>query len=221
MKKFKKDKGKKKKLAKIVKKTKEIVQYEPCRCKFIKKNGEQCECKAVGSSTLCEKHGGSVIIKSNLIKHSDIPRDILKEMKFDPAYHPMAYINLSKRGLSKFEIAAEFGVSVVSLGNWEKKFVEMQTAMEIGADLHTAWWIRNGKGALEDNRYNNSMFKFLTGNLLGFSDKIEQKNTNMNVHGVLVVPNSVTPEEWQKQAIEMCNNDGEIIDGTTGKPEKH
>jgi hypothetical protein len=40
-------------------------------------------------------------------------------------------------------------------------------------------------------------------NKLGYSDKIEQKNINTNIHGVLVIPDKVTIEEWENEVIDV------------------
>lgn len=182
------------------KKLKEKVKYAPMQCKFIKENKKRCKKFACGESTLCEHHGGSVVIKSNLTPTNELTKQQLSIAKFNPSKHPLKYIELSQQGLNKIEIAAEFGVSTITLTHWSQKYEEMNTAIEIGENMNIAWWLKEGKENLDNNRYNTGMFKFLTGNTLGFSDKIEQKNTNTNIHGVLVVPDKMTPSEWKEKA---------------------
>ena len=66
--------------------------------------------------------------------------------------------------------------------------------------LYESWWLVKGKEGLDNPRdFNTPLYKFLTGNKLGYSDKVESKNFNVNA-GVLVVPK--TPEsleEWEKK----------------------
>ena len=71
-------------------------------------------------------------------------------------------------------------------------------AYDIGKAMHEAWWIEQGKSGLNNRGFNTSLFKFLTSNKLGYSDKMETKNMNMNVHGVLMVPDKVSEEEWEQ-----------------------
>jgi len=78
------------------------------------------------------------------------------------------------------------------------------TAPEIGQALHEAWWIQQGKNGLTNRGFNTSLFKFLTSNKLGYSDKMETKSLNMNLHGVLMVPDKMSDDEWE--------NDEDIID---------
>jgi DNA-binding transcriptional regulator YiaG len=185
-------------------------KYEKMQCKFMKKNGKQCKCYAAGKSTLCKKHGGKSTIPSNLIPAGQITDTHLKLTKFNPSVHPLEYINLARQGLSRIEIAAHFEVSVITLTKWEQTYKEMNIAVEIGDALVKSWWMNQGKEALEDNRYNNTMFKFLTGNTFGWSDKIEQTNMNMNVHGVLVAPDKMSPSEWEEKAKEQIKEQDAI-----------
>ena len=73
------------------------------------------------------------------------------------------------------------------------------TAFEVGQVLHEAWYLKTGKDGLKQRGFNTTLFKFLAGNKLGYSDKMESKNFNLNqnVHGVLVVPAKVSEEEWE------------------------
>jgi hypothetical protein len=64
---------------------------------------------------------------------------------------------------------------------------------------------KEGKDNLDNRGYNTGLFKFLTGNKLGYSDKIESKNLNVTA-GVLMVPATMEAEEWEasaKEAIPM------------------
>jgi hypothetical protein len=214
-------KTKKRKLRKLRKKDKEIIKeivqlctdtgiktrklkkrYKKQKCAFYMMNlaGENIRCKrnAVGSSTLCSDHGGERIDKKNLILASESTLSI--NSKFKPHIHPILFIDLSRQGMSEVEIAAEFQIGVSTLKKWSETFAEMATAYEIGKALHEAWWLQQGKSGLNNVRnFNTNLFKFLTGNKLGYSDKIQTTNLNMNTHGVLLVPGVVSESEWAEQ----------------------
>ena len=188
---------------------KNIKKYVKQRCDFILENGKKCRNNAVGKGTLCKKHGGDSIIKENMVPivHENEKGMIPYGSKFNPAVHPLEYIELSRGGLSKVEIAARMEVSVHTLQNWAEKFESFHIASEIGDALHEAWWIERGKGGLDSKSFNTSLFKFLTSNKLGYSDKMETKSTNLSLHGVLVAPDAVTEDEWESE-----NDTEDVID---------
>ena len=181
MKKVKKVKKLKKKKDK---QPQERVKYEKMQCKFIKKNSKQCKNFASGKSTLCVKHGGNPIIEKNLVPTSKISPVHLKLTKFDPALHPLQFIALSQQGMNKTQIAAHFKISSVTLSKWCQTYQEMNLASEIGENMNTAWWIDEGKANLDNNRYNTAMFKFMTGNTLGWSDKIDKKSKSTSYSNI-------------------------------------
>jgi len=179
-----------------------IKRFIKQKCAFIYACGTQCTKNAVGKSTLCKKHGGDPIIKENLIKPEEMSLVGILE-KYDAERHPTLFIDLSRQGLSEVEIAAEFEVGVGTLRGWAEKFEMFSVAFEIGKALHESWWLQQGKSGLNNRGFNTSLFKFLTSNKLGYSDKMETKNMNMSVHGVLVIPDKVTEEEWEKEIIDV------------------
>ena len=185
---------------------KKIKKYKKQKCSFVYSTGKECSRKAVGKSTLCEKHGGSRIIKENLIPAKLETALLSPASKYDPITHPTRFIDHSREGMSDVEIAAEFQVGVETLRGWAEKYEMFNIAFDIGKALHEAWWLQQGKDGLNNRGFNTALFKFLTSNKLGYSDKMETKNLNMNVHGVLVVPDKQTEDEWEK--------DAEVIDVT-------
>jgi len=176
--------------------------YKKQQCAYIKEDGLQCKRIAVGKSTLCGLHGGDSVIKENLLNRSE--EDFLPNArsKFDPAYHPMAYIEMAKEGFSDVEIAAEFEVYLDRFSNWAERYESFYIAKEVGKAMHEAWWLRQGKDNLNERSFNTNLFKYMTMNKLGYSDKIEQKSLNMNLHGVLMVPDAVSEEDWEKDSID-------------------
>jgi hypothetical protein len=177
--------------------TKEISVYPVERCSYVYPDGKQCARNAVGKWNVCQKHGGDPVIQENLLKKNEIP-DILKGKKYDADFHPMEYLVLAKSGMSSVEIAAEFEIPLRELVLWSETYAEFNKAYEIGEALHEAWYLREGKKNLDNRGYNSELFKFLTGNKLGWSTKTESKNLNVNA-GVLIVPGRVTEEEWEAE----------------------
>lgn len=186
---------------------KKIKKYRKQRCKYVDEQGNQCKYNAVGKSTLCKKHGGDPVIKENLIPAKSEPALVGLVTKYDPVTHPVLFMDYSRMGMSDVEIAAEFKVSVETLRNWAEKYEMFNRAFEIGKAMHEAWWLEKGKSGLNNRGFNTALFKFLTSNKLGYSDKMETKSLNMNVHGVLKVPDAVSEEEWEK-------DDEDIVDVT-------
>ena len=84
------------------------------------------------------------------------------------------------------------------LKQWAEDYELFSEAYDIGRAMYESWWLRKGKDGLDDPRnFNTTLYKFLTGNKLGYSEKIENKNFNVNA-GVLVVPKtSESAEEWE------------------------
>ena len=157
---------------------------------------EGCTNNAVGKGITCKQHGGDPVIPENLLQTCEIPAQTLIASKFEPATHPISFIALSREGMSAVEIAAEFGVSVNTLRNWSEKYADFNTAYEVGQAMHEAWWLQEGKNNLDNRGYNTGLYKFITGNKLGFSDKIESKNLNITA-GVLMVPEQLNIIDWE------------------------
>ena len=188
----------------ILEKVKKV--YVSQRCAYIKEDGTQCNNYAAGKGTLCLIHGGSDKIPENMYSDKELIATngaiANCRIKFNPTVHPLRYISLAKDGLSDVEIAAEFEISLGTLKDWTSKFESFEEAYEIGQVMHERWWIEQAKGNLNERSFNTSLFKFMTMNKLGYSDKIEQKSMNMNIHGVLMVPDPVSEDEWEKEFID-------------------
>jgi hypothetical protein len=174
-----------------------VPVYVKQKCAYTK-DGKQCKLNAVGKSTLCKKHGGNPIVIENTLPPKETKAQLLlTNSTFNPAVHPLSYISAASNGASDVEIAAQFLISLTTLKKWSERYKEFAIAYEIGQALHESWWLKAGKDGLQDRHFNTSLFKFLTGNKLGYSDKIENRNINMNIHGVLLVPDKMTEDEWE------------------------
>ena len=124
--------------------------------------------------------------------------EFAQNSKYEPEFHPIEYINLSRQGKSEVEIAASFEVGLNTMRNWGEKFEQFAIARDCGKALYESWWLTVGKAGLTDARFfNTPLFKFLTGNKLGYSEaRTESKNLNLNASGVLVVPTAQSEDEW-------------------------
>jgi hypothetical protein len=179
---------------------KTVYEYPDAKCAY-----PNCNRKAVGADDVCEKHGGNPVVKQNLLAKDEIPDWILKNTLYDPAKHPMQFIIKSKEGKSEVEIAAEFGVGVSTVRGWTEQYLEMHHAYEIGKAAYEAWWLEEGRNNLDNRTYNIGLYKFLTGNKLGYSDKIESKSLNVTA-GVLLVPGTQTADEWEAKGKEIMQD---------------
>jgi len=170
-----------------------IKRYPRQRCRI-----DGCNHYAVGAVDVCKKHGGDPIVRENLVRISEMTDSHLMS-KYDAAVHPMQYIECSRGGMSDVEIAADMGISMPTIKAWSETYLEFNTAYEVGKTLHEAWWLTEGKDNLDNRGYNTGMFKFLTGNKLGYSEKIESKNLHVHA-GVLKVPAPMSEDEWTEKA---------------------
>lgn len=194
---------------KIIRRRKENL-YPSSRCDHINEDGIQCLRPAAGSSIYCNSHGG--------IKNADdlnINRAMLKSdaealaigktahtLIFDPAIHPLQYIQQAALGKSPAEIAAIFKISKHTLNTWAETYESFYDAYHIGATMYEAFWIEKGVNNLETTRFNTSLYKFLTGNLLGFSEKTESRIHQTSITGVLVIPAKAKSDEaWELEAM--------------------
>ena len=177
--------------------------YESKQCAYVNADGVQCKAFATGNGSLCAVHTDRVNQTTKLAApYEKHPVERIRKTSFDPVFHPLEFIKLSRLGYSDVEIAAEFGISKATLKRWANDFLEFQEAYDIGLTMYEAFFLKKGTDNLENDRFNNTMFKYLAGNKLGYTDKIETKNTNTGGFGVLLVPGQVSLEEWERANIE-------------------
>lgn len=183
--------------------------YDTAQCTYIYPEGHVKEGQRCGATAhageMCVTHGGDTIKKKETcsMEHTFRSNSFLVSSKFDPTIHPLKYIELSMNGMSPQEIAREFMVSITTITEWARHYDTFAKAKEVGETAYQAFWIHKGVSNLENGRFNTALFKFLSGNLIGFSDKIEQQSTNLHVHGVMRVPETVqNMTSWQSMAQE-------------------
>jgi hypothetical protein len=181
---------------------------ELARCKYVDENGKRCQHNTVQKQDFCKAHGGKS--RLDLVDPSTlIPDEVLKTTPgnsgaFDPDKHPMAYIKLSYIGKSPEEIATIFHVGLRTINNWAERYESMYEAKQIGDTMYKAFWIDKGVGNLDNKDFNTNLYKYLTGNLIGFSEKTETRVHQTGTTGVLLIPTPpVSPQEWEKQVQEQ------------------
>jgi hypothetical protein len=89
-----------------------------------------------------------------------------EEVKKRPVGRPSSYkpeycekvIELAKTGGSWAEIAAEFMVDRATLYDWADKHPDFSTALKIAKVLEQAWWEKEGKRGMQDNRINAAVW---------------------------------------------------------------
>ena len=180
--------------------------YPKERCKYMKADGTRCRRNAIGSGQLCKMHGGERD-RNNTIKEYSTEFHLIKKTlnmvkTYDPEKHPRQMIELSKLGMSEVEIASTFGVGVKTLQKWAEDFEVFSMAYDVAMANHETWWLEKGKEGLDNPReFNTPLYKFLTMNKVGYSDKMESRNFNVSA-GVLVVPKTKSLEEWEGECVE-------------------
>jgi len=185
-------------------KKKKIILYKKQKCDFINpKTGLQCKCKAVGRGNMCVEHGGERSAPETLITTQDMHPSIFQ--KYDPNVHPLQYILLSKNGMSDAEIASELNVGKSKMVEWTEKYFEFAEAYEIGQSMQEAWWLETGKNNLNNRFFQTGLYKFITMNKLGYSEKASPVMQQNNNYGVLLLPPEMSIDEWEQANIKRDN----------------
>lgn len=76
-------------------------------------------------------------------------------------------------GMSKLEAAHSIGITQETMRVWCAEYPEFSAAVKTGVEMSNAWWEREGRGALRDDKYNNTMWIFNMKNRFGWRDKQE------------------------------------------------
>ena len=92
-------------------------------------------------------------------------------------FHPKDYIEQSKQGKCKVQIASTWDVNVDTLYEWKNRHKEFSDAIKIGEQHCEAWYINTGQQAMhrDPKSFNLGVFVWMTKNILKWSDKVENK----------------------------------------------
>ncbi len=101
--------------------------------------------------------------------------------KYNPEYIDLV-VSLMEKGWSKTRVAAHLRVHKDTLYEWIKQHPDFSDAVRVGETLSEAWWEEQGVTALTSKEYNTNMFKWLTSNIHGWTDKQSQ---DINMKGEL------------------------------------
>lgn len=119
--------------------------------------------------------------------------------KYDPAFIEQT-IELMSKGWSKTRVAAKLGVHKATLYDWMEAHPEFLDAVRMGETLSEAWWEQAGQDALWVHKYNTNMFKWMTGNIHGWSEKQSQ---DIKIGGDLTVGTRI--EQSRRRASEVTD----------------
>jgi len=189
-------------------KKKKLVLYTKKKCSHIYPSGIPCSNYAVGRGNSCAVHGGERSASESLVTTSGTHPSMFR--KYNPATHPLQYIILSKNGFSDVEIAAEFEIGKNTMLEWVERYVEFAEAFDIGKSIYEAWWLAKGRRNLDNRFFQTGLYKYLTMNKLGYSEKTNPINLQQNNNfGVLLVPSEMSMDEWENANIKR---DKDIIE---------
>lgn len=83
-------------------------------------------------------------------------------------------VDLMSEGASKTEVAAELGVTKETLYQWINKYPEFSDAIKKGEGLCEAWWEKQGRKSMHDQKFNASLWYMNMKNRFKWSDRQEQ-----------------------------------------------
>jgi len=101
------------------------------------------------------------------------------------------------KGYSKTRVAAKLGVHKATFYDWMEAHPEFLDAVRVGETLSEAWWEHEGQNALWIHKYNTNMFKWMTSNIHGWSEKQSQ---DIKVDGDLSIGSRI--ESARRRAFE-------------------
>jgi hypothetical protein len=99
--------------------------------------------------------------------------------KYDKDFHPQDFIEQSKKGKSKTQIASSWDISRDTLYDWAKTYKEFSYAIKVGNQHAQNWWEELGVKAMLNQVTVNGVktkadlgyFVWLSKNMFGWRDK--------------------------------------------------
>lgn len=111
--------------------------------------------------------------------------------KYDPKYCDLI-VEIMKDGASIEEVAAEFGVTKVTLYEWCDKHVEFFNAKKRAEELSKAWWVKQGRTQLGNKDFSYTGWYMNMKNRFKWSDRQEQvieSKSEVNIKGEVKLEN--------------------------------
>jgi len=94
--------------------------------------------------------------------------------EYRPEWMLSKVIDIMSEGASKVEVAAELGITKETLYQWVQKYPEFSDSIKKGEQLCEAWWEKNGRKCLHDQKFNASLWYMNMKNRFKWSDRQEQ-----------------------------------------------
>lgn len=111
--------------------------------------------------------------------------------KYNPDVHPESYIELSKKGKTKAQICAAWGIGHDTLHRWEhdESKSEFQEAIKKGDAARQDWWVNEGVKLMqgEYQKGNPTPWIFIMKNCFGWRDKQETTHDIQASKGKLTI----------------------------------
>jgi len=95
--------------------------------------------------------------------------------KYDPSWMLARVTDLMADGASKVEVAASLGIRGETLYQWIKEYPDFSDAIKKGEELCAAWWEKNGRVNLQNEKFNATLWYMNMKNRFRWADRQEQK----------------------------------------------
>lgn len=102
-----------------------------------------------------------------------------KNKKYDPEMCETV-VEMMKEGKSRYEVAAELGVTTATIAQWELNNPDFSEALHIGEEASRAWWEKQARDNLivgTGVKFNTTLWTFIMKNRFGWADasRVEEK----------------------------------------------
>lgn len=120
--------------------------------------------------------------------------------KYDPSWMLARVIDLMADGASKVEVAANLGINKDTLNEWCKVYPDFSVSIKKGEELCEAWWERNGRVNLQNDKFNAPLWYMNMKNRFRWADRQEQKvdlSANITVSDKIEKARSRLPKQGE------------------------
>jgi len=138
--------------------------------------------------------------------------------KYRPEYCERL-VELMAAGNSVNAAAMEMGFDNASMYDWAGKYPEFSIAMSRGKQALATWYEKEAKNNLANGRYNANLFKFLSANVIGWSDKVEH-NTKVEISTDPETKSILRDLRAERAAIEVVDVTPPVLELCAGAEEE-